>query len=68
MPKDIQTIWKRSAAEIRPYRCPGCNGELSAGSAGALKHMTHCAPLQDIIAIGRAGYEARCKKKVALRL
>ena len=67
MPNDGHATYKSSAVEIRPYRCPGCNAEISTGSAAALKHMTRCAPLQDMIAIGRAGYEVRCKKKVALR-
>ena len=39
-------------AEVRPYRCPGCNAKLSEGGAAALEHMEHCTSLQDMIEVG----------------
>jgi hypothetical protein len=60
------TMASDKKVEIRAYRCPGCNAELPVWNAAAVSDMTNCAPLQDMIAVGSAGYMARSKRKLAL--
>jgi len=51
---------EKNAAD-KPYKCPGCDTDLPAGTA-AVEHMAQCARLQSMIAVGRARYKAECKK------
>lgn len=54
------------SATDKPYKCPGCNDDLPAGTA-AMEHLACCTRLQSMIAAGRAKYKARCKKDEDLR-
>ena len=48
-----------AVVEDRPYKCPGCDARLGTDKAAALEHMKNCAPLQDMIAVGQAGFRVR---------
>ena len=56
---------EKNAAD-KPYKCPGCDTDLLAGTA-AVEHMARCTRLQEMIAAGRARYKAECKKDEDLR-